>query len=65
MPTFKNTIKLIETRLTEGFIVKDFKSGIDKKAKECIGTEYEQYLTYTALFGDKFEKYLNQKVFVL
>ena len=60
--TFKGTIKLIDSRLTEGFTAHDFKTVIDKKAKEWTGTEYEQYLTPTTLFGDKFEKYLNQKI---
>ena len=61
-PTFKNTIKLIDARLTEGFTAYDFKTVIDKKVKDWTGTEYEKYLTPGTLFGDKFEKYLNQKV---
>ena len=62
-PTFKSTIKLIDARLTEGFTVYDFKIVIDKKVKDWTGTEYEEYLIPTTLFGDKFEKYLNQKNF--
>lgn len=64
-PNFKNTIKLINSRLTEGFRTEDFKTVIDKKVKDWTGTEYEEYLTPTTLFGDKFEKYLNQKVVIV
>lgn len=61
--TYKNKSynKKITARLNDGFTVEDFKSVIDKKCDEWLGTEYEQYLTPDTLFApSKFEKYLNQ-----
>lgn len=58
----KSVIKLINARLIDGFNIYDFKTVIDKKVKAWIGSEFEQYLTPWTLFGDKFEKYLNEKI---
>lgn len=58
----KNTVKHINARLKEGYTEDDFKSVIDKKAKEWLGTNMEQYLRPETLFGTKFEGYLNQKI---
>ena len=55
----KEAQKHINARLSEGFTVKDFKTVIDKKCAEWIGTDYEQYLRPQTLFGTKFESYLN------
>jgi uncharacterized phage protein (TIGR02220 family) len=52
--------KLINTRLSEGFSVDDFKRVIDAKYSEWIGTEWQKYLRPITLFGTKFESYLNQ-----
>ena len=41
--------------------VDDFKTVIDKKCDEWIGTEWEKYLRPETLFGTKFEGYLNAK----
>ena len=57
----KKTKSCIHARLEEGFGLDDFKTVIDKKADEWIGTEYEQYLRPETLFGTKFEGYLNAK----
>ena len=57
----KQTQSMINARFKEGFTVEDFKMVIDKKYKEWLNTEFEQYLTPQTLFGTKFEKYLNQK----
>lgn len=57
----KQTQSMINARFKEGFTVEDFKKVIDKKYKEWLNTEFEQYLTPQTLFGTKFEKYLNQK----
>lgn len=57
----KKTKSCIHARLEEGFAIDDFKTVIDKKADEWIGTEYEQYLRPETLFGTKFEGYLNAK----
>ena len=59
--TSKQTQEKILARLKEKYTLDDFKSVIDKKAKDWLGTEYEKYLCPETLFGNKFEKYLNQK----
>jgi uncharacterized phage protein (TIGR02220 family)/predicted phage replisome organizer len=58
----KKTKSCIHARLEEGFTLDDFKTVIDKKANEWIGTEYEQYLRPETLFGTKFESYLNANI---
>lgn len=55
----KSTQHHIHARLDEGFKINDFKSVIDKKCNDWIGTEFEQYLRPSTLFGTKFESYLN------
>lgn len=57
--TSKATQQHIHARLEEGFTVDDFKTVIDKKVATWKGTEYEQYLRPSTLFGTKFESYLN------
>ena len=54
------TQSLIKARAKEGFTEADFRTVIDKKCADWIGTEYEQYLRPQTLFGTKFESYLNQ-----
>ena len=58
----KEAQKHIHARLAEGFTVDDFKTVIDKKCAEWIGTEFEQYLRPQTLFATKFESYLNAPV---
>ena len=60
--TSKKTQTCIHARLAEGYSVDDFKTVIDKKCADWIGTEYEMYLRPETLFGTKFESYLNAKV---
>lgn len=55
----KNTQQHIHALVQEGFTVEDFKTVIDKKCADWIGTEWEQYLRPATLFGTKFESYLN------
>lgn len=55
----KATKQHINARLAEGFKIDDFKHVIDKKCADWIGTEFEQYLRPSTLFGSKFENYLN------
>lgn len=59
-PDSVNTKKHINARLDEGYKPDDFKTVIDKKCNDWIGTEYEKYLRPETLFGSKFESYLNQ-----
>lgn len=56
------TVRHINRRLSEGFSVDDFKTVIDKKSYEWMGTEREKYLRPQTLFGTKFESYLNQNI---
>ncbi len=57
----KSYNRLITARLKEKYTVEDFKTVIDKKCNEWMGTEYEQYLKPTTLFAPShFEDYLNQ-----
>ena len=60
--TTKKTQDCIKARLNEGFTVDDFKTVIDKKAKEWLGTDMEKYLRPETLFGNKLEGYLNQTI---
>ena len=59
--TTKKTQTLIHARCEEGFTIENFKTVIDKKSSEWMGTEWEKYLRPETLFGTKFEGYLNQK----
>jgi len=58
----KTTNESIHARLSEGFTVDDFKTVIDKKCAEWLGTDFGQYLRPVTLFGNKFEGYLNAPV---
>ncbi|QQE98954.1 conserved phage C-terminal domain-containing protein [Leuconostoc citreum] len=55
------TKSLIKARTNEGFSLDDFKTVIEKKAKEWSDTNMEKYLRPETLFGTKFEGYLNEK----
>lgn len=59
----KETQKHINARVSEGYTVEDFKTVIDKQYDKWHGTEYEQYLRPSTLFGSKFEGYLNAPAF--
>ena len=59
----KSFNKYITARLKEGHPFEDFKTVIDKKCTDWMGTEMEQYLKPTTLFAPShFEEYLNQKI---
>lgn len=56
----KETVRLINGRMNEGFTVDDFKKVIDKKVKEWKGTEHACYIRPSTLFAPShFEEYLN------
>ncbi len=55
----KKTQSLIKARVAEGFKLDDFRTVIDKKCAEWLGTDMEMYLRPETLFGTKFEGYLN------
>lgn len=60
--TSSKTVKLINSRLNDGFFLNDFIKVIDIKTGEWLNTEMSKYLRPETLFGTKFESYLNQKV---
>lgn len=55
----KTTIRHINARLKEGRTLLDFKQVIDNRCATWLGTDMEQYLRPSTLFGSKFEDYLN------
>ncbi|MDO4649780.1 MAG: conserved phage C-terminal domain-containing protein [Eubacteriales bacterium] len=55
----RKTQTLIHARLKEGFTPDDFRTVIDKKSAEWMGTKMESFLRPETLFGTKFEGYLN------
>lgn len=55
----KSTRKHITARLKEGYNLDDFKTVIDSKRAEWLGTDKQKYLRPETLFGSKFEGYLN------
>lgn len=57
----KATQQHINARLAEGFTVEDFKRVVDNMWTTWKGTEWEQYMRPSTLFGSKFENYLNRK----
>lgn len=60
--TNKDTSNKINKLIKAGYGLKDFKAVIDKKTKEWTGVPHmEPQLTPWVLFGDKFEKYLEQR----
>lgn len=58
----KATQQHINARIAEGYTIDDFKTVIDKKCAEWLGTEFEQYLRPQTLFGTKFDSYLNSPI---
>lgn len=60
-PAGKDTQKHINARLAEGFTVDDFKTVIDNMCSKWKGSEMDEYLRPSTLFGTKFENYLNSK----
>jgi uncharacterized phage protein (TIGR02220 family) len=54
------TKKLIKARLNDGYSLDDFRTVIDKKCAEWLGTDQQKYLRPETLFGTKFDGYLNQ-----
>ena len=59
--TSKDTQRHINARIAEGFKVDDFMRVVDNMWTTWKGTEWEQYMRPSTLFGSKFENYLNRK----
>lgn len=55
------TIRLIDARINDGFLLDDFYKVIDIKSSKWLGTDMEDYLRPQTLFSTKFESYLNEK----
>ena len=60
--TNKVTQRHIKARLSEGYTLDDFKTVIDNKCAEWLGSDMAKYLRPETLFGNKFESYLNAPV---
>lgn len=57
----KESLRLIHGRMKEGYTTEDFKKVIDKKCKDWLGTDYEQFIRPSTLFAPShFDQYLNQ-----
>lgn len=52
--------KFIKSRWNEGYTIDDFKKVIDVKYDEWVSTDMAKYIVPETLFGNKFDKYLNQ-----
>lgn len=62
-PSTKPYVQAIQVRLKDGYSVDDFKTVINKKCAEWIGTKMEKYLTPKTLFAPShFDQYLNANV---
>ena len=62
-PSTKPYVQAIQARLKEGYSIDDFKTMINKKCAEWIGTKMEKYLTPKTLFAPShFDQYLNANV---
>ena len=60
--TTKKYQRLIHARCEDGYTIENFKTVIDKKTSEWLGTKMEKYLQPDTLFADgHFDSYLNQK----
>src|SRR5699024_4569476 len=62
---YKHTAKLnrrvIKARMNEGYTIEDYKTVIDKKnAKWIKDKKMEEFLRPKTLFGNKFDRYLNE-----
>lgn len=61
-PDRKDTIRLIEKRLSEGFTQDDFFKVIDIKCEQWFDNEkMKKFIRPSTLFGEKFEAYLNEE----
>jgi uncharacterized phage protein (TIGR02220 family) len=57
----KTNVECITARMKEGYSVNEFKTVIDRKCRQWLGTEQEKYLRPITLFqASKFENYLNE-----
>lgn len=61
-PNSKVAIKNINDRLKDGYILDDFIKVISVKSTKWLGTKWEDYLTPSTLFGNKFDSYLNENI---
>lgn len=56
------TIKFIDSRLKEKYILDDFKKVIDIKCTKWLNTSMEDYIRPQTLFSNKFEGYINESL---
>lgn len=60
----KQTLRLVNARIKEGYSLEDFKKVIDIKSAKWANTEMEDYLRPQTLFSQKMEGYLNEKLHI-
>ena len=58
------SIKFINARLKDGYVLEDFKKVIDTKCTKWLNTSMSEYLRPQTLFSNKFEGYVNETVTV-
>src|SRR5699024_11533842 len=59
--TAKLNRRVIKARMNEGYTIEDFKTVIDKKTAKWIkDKKMEEFLRPETLFGNKFDRYLNE-----
>lgn len=64
LPTTKSYRTLINSRLSDGFTVEDFKKVIAIKCSKWLNTSFEDFLRPDTLFSNKFQGYLNESYVV-
>ncbi len=59
-PEYEQTQNDLNYLIGLGYTLDDFKKVIDKKWSDWKGTEFQEYMRPSTLFGRKFENYLNE-----
>ncbi len=59
-PTAKDTVTKITSLLKQGYTLEDFKTVIDRKSKQWLNSDMQQYLRPITLFSSKFDNYLGE-----
>lgn len=59
-PEYDQTQKDLAHLIGLGYTLDDFKKVVDNKWKDWKGTEFQNYMRPSTLFGKKFENYLNE-----
>jgi uncharacterized phage protein (TIGR02220 family) len=57
---FQPTVHELQNLIDLGYTLDDFKKVIDKKWADWKGTDFQNYMRPSTLFGKKFENYLHE-----